>query len=155
MIPFAVDASAVAKLIFPEPFREQAFALFAEAQDSGTPIIAPYLLPVELTNIVRKRMRSEQLTLAQGTARLQAVLTLPIDLREPPGLHERALALTEAYSLGGHDAHYVALAQMVGCDLWVADGRLLRAVGGRLPFVKWLGDYQLPDLSRSIPDGDR
>jgi predicted nucleic acid-binding protein len=38
----------------------------------------------------------------------------------------------------------VALAQHLGCDLWTADQRILRAVGGRLPFVRYVGDYVSP-----------
>jgi predicted nucleic acid-binding protein len=34
------------------------------------------------------------------------------------------------------DASYLALAESVGCDLWTADGRLVRAVGAALPWLK-------------------
>ena len=89
-------------------------------------------------------MRDSKLPLAVATARLEDFLMLPIERLEPPSLHHRALALTELHSLGAHDAHYVALAEMYGCDLWVDDDRLLRAVRGRLTFVKSIGDYPLP-----------
>src|SRR5438067_2131561 len=134
-----VDASVVSKLIFPEPLAEQAFALFDTSQRTGEVIAAPFLLPVELTNLIRKRMRRDRLPLSAASMRLAQVLALPFDLLEPPDLHQRALELCEEHSLGGHDAHYVALAQMLSCDLWVDEGHLLRAVQGRLPFVRWIG----------------
>jgi len=112
-------------------------------------MIAPYLISVEVTNIIRKQIRASRLTLRDATAALERFLMLPIERLEPEGLHHRALALTEAHSLGAHDAHYVALAEMYGCDLWVDDERLLRAVRGRLPFVKWLGGYPAPSPPRS------
>jgi predicted nucleic acid-binding protein len=38
-----------------------------------------------------------------------------------------------------YGAHDVALAELLGAALWTADRRLLRALGGRLPFVRWIG----------------
>jgi len=84
---------------------------------------------------------SEALTLARGIASIDDFLLLPITLLDPPGLHHQALTFAAAHSLGAHDAHYVALAYLFGCELWVDDRRMLRAVQGRLPFVKWIGDY--------------
>ena len=40
-----------------------------------------------------------------------------------------------------YDAHYVALAQMLGCSLWTADRNLVNAVQEKLPFVRWIGEY--------------
>jgi len=33
------------------------------------------------------------------------------------------------------------MAQPYGCSLWTDDQRLLRLLGDRLPFVRWIGDY--------------
>ena len=129
-------------LLFPEEHSRKAIALFADARRAARTVVTPYLLPVEVTNVVRKRMRRDRLTLAQALAALNTAMAFPIELLEPPDLHQRALGLTQGHSLGAHDAHYVALAQILGCDLWVDDGRLLRAVRGQLPFVKWIGDYE-------------
>lgn len=141
------DASTVGPLLFPEPHTPNAYALLRNVTVRHMRIMAPYLISVEVTNIVRKRMRRDRLTLTEATQRLNNFLALPIESVEPVGLHHRALALTEAYSLGAHDAHYVALAEMYGCDLWVDDERMLRAIGGRLPFVKSIAGYPL-----SAPD---
>jgi len=43
-----------------------------------------------------------------------------------------------------YDAHYVTLAKMFGCDLWVYDQRLLRAVQGRFSFVRPIESYVSP-----------
>ncbi|MDQ6693713.1 MAG: type II toxin-antitoxin system VapC family toxin, partial [Chloroflexota bacterium] len=39
-----------------------------------------------------------------------------------------------------YDTAYLAVAQMYGCELWTADEKLYNAVGGQLPWVRWLGD---------------
>ena len=137
-----VDASVAGKFLWPEPHSEQAIALFDAARRLALRLVAPALLPVEVTNMIRRRMRRESLTLAVATALLDAFLAQPVELLGGHDLHRRALALTVRHSLGGHDAHYVALAQELGCMMWTADERILRAVGGRLAFVRWIGDYR-------------
>jgi predicted nucleic acid-binding protein len=139
-----VDANVATKLIFPENLSDRALALVADSARVGQRLVAPVLLPIEITNVIRRRMRLSRLTLAQATALLDDFLAYPIRLIDLPVLHHRALALTEAHSLGGHDAHYVALAQMLNCEMWTADERILRGVAGRLPFVSWIGDYVPP-----------
>jgi predicted nucleic acid-binding protein len=39
-----------------------------------------------------------------------------------------------------YDAQYLALADLLGCELWTADRRLVNAVGGKLPWVRWIGE---------------
>jgi len=41
-----------------------------------------------------------------------------------------------------YDAHYLALAEMLGCEFWTADRRLYNAVKEELPWVKWLSDFR-------------
>lgn len=139
----AADASVVAKLYFAEEHSDQARALFGDAEQGNETIIAPYLLPAEFVNIVRRRMRREGVSLARASSVIDEFLALPIEYHAEPDLYREAILLTERYSLSGFDAQYVALAQLAGCDLWVADERMRGAIRGRLPFVKWIGDYPL------------
>ena len=138
----AVDASIAAKWVLPEQHSALALALLAAARRRGEQIVAPRLLPFEVANIVRKRMVRQALPLADADQRLADFLHLPVRLIVPDRLHRRALALADAYGLPAvYDAHYVVVAQHLGCDLWTDDQRLLRAVGGVLPFVRWIGDF--------------
>ena len=94
----AVDASVVGPLLFVERHTQNALALFADVTARAEPMIAPHLIGVEVTNIIRKQMRSAGLTLDDASSRLEAFLTLPIERLELEGLHHRAPALTEAPS---------------------------------------------------------
>lgn len=39
-----------------------------------------------------------------------------------------------------YDASYLALAEDAGCELWTADGRLVKAAAGTLPWLKTVRD---------------
>lgn len=41
-----------------------------------------------------------------------------------------------------YDAHYLALAETLNCDLWTADERFYRAASATFKFVKWLAESE-------------
>lgn len=137
-----VDASLVAKWFFEEEHYQEARALYRGAVGASERIVAPPLLPIETTNILRRRMVREGLSLGDATRLLQQFLAFAVSIVAPAQLHERALALAADHKLPAvYDAHYVALAELLGCELWTSDQRLVRALGGKLAFVRWIGDY--------------
>ena len=113
-----VDSSVAAKWSFVEEHSLEARVLLRVALEQRDPIIAPPLLASEVANVICQRVRQGQLDLGE------------------------ALVLADQYSLPAiYDAQYVALAEMLGTTLWTADQRLLRALGNRLPFVRWIAGY--------------
>src|SRR5947209_3376655 len=96
-----VDASVAAKWIFSEVYSEQANALRDAAIASGTPIVAPALLPLEVTNIVRQRMKEERLPLPLAQRCIENFLAVPVRLVSPSGLESLALAASDSYGLPG------------------------------------------------------
>jgi len=136
------DSSVAAKWSFVEEHSLQARALLRDALAQQDPIVAPPLLPSEVANVIRQRMRQGQVQLDEARALLAQFLALPISLQAPEALYERALVLADEHNLPAvYDAHYVALAELLGATLWTADRQLLRALGGRLPFVRWIAEY--------------
>ncbi len=145
-----VDASVAARWVFEEEHYREARALYRDALTASERVVAPPLLPIEVTNIVRRRRRrvkppaQQPLSLAEARESLDHFLAFVIELSLPSQLHRRALELAEAPGLPAvYDAYYVALAQMLGCEFWTADRNLVGAVQDRLPFVRWIGDYRL------------
>lgn len=136
------DASVAVKWILDEERSDRARALYSAAVQTSEPIVAPPLLPLEVTNILRQRMRTRDgLSLVAATQHLDDFLALPIDYHNPMGLHHQALVLADVLDLPAtYDAHYLALAEHLGCELWTDDQRLIRRVANSLPFVRWLGD---------------
>jgi predicted nucleic acid-binding protein len=106
-------------------------------------MVAPALMPIELTNILRQRMRRQPpMSLMEARARLAQFLAMPINLATPSGLYDRALELAANHNLpSAYDALYVALAEHLGCELWTADERLINNLRGRLGFVKGIASY--------------
>lgn len=136
----AVDASVVIKWLFAEEHSDRAEALRGAAERANQAIVAPWLLPFEVTNVIYRRMLREGRSLVEADQSLADILAFRLDLITLPDLHQRAFALANTYSLAAtYDAQYVALAQALACDLWTADQRLLNARGSRMPFVRWIG----------------
>jgi predicted nucleic acid-binding protein len=138
-----VDASLAAKWILEEEESDRARALYRSTLQMGEPIVAPPLLPVEMTNILRQRRRAaDGLTRDEAHDLLEVFLAFPIAVHNPAGLHQQALILADHYTLPAtYDAYYVALAEILHCDLWTADERLLKHLSGKAPFVKALAAY--------------
>jgi len=138
-----VDASVAIKWLLREERSDRAIALYDATTNANQQIVAPPLLPLEVTNILRKRMRAQDgISLTRATEHLAAFLAFPIELHNPAGLHHQALVLADALGLPAtYDAHYLALAEHLGCQLWTDDQRLIRHVANSLPFVRWIGDH--------------
>ena len=136
------DASVAVKWILDEERSDRARALYSAAVQTSEPIVSPPLLPLEVTNILRQRMRTRDgLSLVAATQHLDDFLALAIEYHNPNGLHYQALVLADVLDLPAtYDAHYLALAEHLGCELWTDDLRLVRRVS-RLFFVRWIGDH--------------
>jgi len=138
-----IDASVAAKWVLPEEGSELALDLYARSRDDDTTLIAPPHLPIEVTNAIRRRVARKLITSPEGEALLDAFLDFALSLAAPLGLYERALQLAERFDRPtAYDTHYVALAEIAGCELLTADRTLINALGGQLSFVKPLGYHR-------------
>jgi predicted nucleic acid-binding protein len=135
--PVCVDASFVIKLGLPEEGSDRADSLWREWCGQGNEIAAPPLLCYEITSVLCNAVYRNRLTSEEGLQVLGHLLALPIRLLAPEGLHMAACGV--AIDLGqadAYDAHYLALAQSLGCEFWTGDKRLYRAVKEKMPWVR-------------------
>ena len=137
-----IDASVAVKTLFAEIDSDKAESLLQGAADAGHRLIAPAHFPVEVTSAVYKRVRSGHLTIDEAVVRISRLADMPVELVNPHGLREPALAIAAAANMKWvHDAFYVALAEMQGCELWTADEQLYAAVRAAHPNVRLLSAY--------------
>lgn len=137
-----VDASVAIKWLFVEEHSDRAVALLGACERAQQRLIAPFLLPSEVVNAIRRRMMREGVALDEARRLLNRFLSLPLTLMAMGTIYQDALVIADAFGLPAvYDAQYVALAQYLGGTLWTDDRRLLRVLGGKLAFVKWIGDY--------------
>jgi len=139
-----VDASLAVKWLVNEVHTDRAFALAHSWAKASIQPVAPYLMPVEVANALHRRALRGDISLPMATALLDGLLNTGIELREPRGLHRRAIeAAVQLRQEAAYDAHYLPLADIIGCELWTADERFYRAASSSFKFVKWLGEIEL------------
>lgn len=115
---------------------------YTKIASAPIPIATPPHLPVEVTNVIRRRVARHFITYDEGCQLLRLFTQFSVRLVIPPGLYEQAFDLAETlHRPTVYDTHYVALANILGCDLWTADEGLLNAIGDKLPHIKWIRDY--------------
>lgn len=142
-----IDSSVAAKWLFPEDDSDLAFALLEDHVDRNELVVGPHLLPIELTNVIRQRMRRQGMFLDDAESALERFFTYPVELQPVTEtghrlMNRRALAISAAFDLpASYDAHYLALAELLDCPFWTADQRLLRALDGRFPLIRGLANY--------------
>lgn len=99
-------------------------------------MIAPVLLRYEALNGIYRTSRAAQIPAETMRAATASILDLPIEMVDDPELHRRALEFAIRFDLPAtYDAHYLALADQHGCELWTNDRRLHAAVTPDLPWI--------------------
>ena len=141
-----VDASLAIKWLVSEENSDKARAISRSWANAGIQTAAPYLMPVEVTNALHRRVVRGELTVEDAIRLLEYLLASGIELRDEPGLQVRALQLASRLRQGAvYDAHYLALAEALGCDFWTADQRFYRAAVSVTQNVRWIGESAAPE----------
>lgn len=141
-----VDASLVLKLVLREPDSELAEALFARWQADRVRLIAPAFCPVEVDSVIRRKSSTgdpaRRLSPEQAELAFQAVQMVPLRVVEEPLQRRRAWELAKLLELPVvYDSHYLALAELRGCEFWTADEKLYRTAKEKLNYVRLLAEH--------------
>ena len=97
-------------------------------------LVAPHLLPVEVTDTVRRLLLAEKIDGSSASAGLRGLDDLGIELYGFEPFGERVWELRSTVT--AYDAWYVALAEALDAPLATLDGRLARANGPRCEFLQ-------------------
>ncbi len=135
------DASLASKWLVREPQSEKALTLLGSLHRQGVRPAAPHLLPFEVANALHRRVVRRELTVEAAVDLIASLLASQLELHETPDLHGRALRLASELDQGAaYDAHYLALAATLDCELWTADERFFRAASAVSSNVRWLNE---------------
>ena len=141
-----VDASLAFKWLVREEHTDKSLALLRAWQDEEIRPAAPHLLPFEVSNALHKRVNRGELSVEGAVDLIGNLLTSHVELHQPWNLHGRALEIASRYGqAAAYDAHYLALAESLGCELWTADEKFHQAVGQDLEHVRWIGEFVAPE----------
>ena len=118
-----LDASAALVLLFdPGPAGEH-----VAARLDGASVVAPDLLPYEVTNVLRRHRNAGRLSETEARLAVDGLRSLSIDLWPHAVLADRIWLL--GANLSAYDAAYVALAEELDAVLLTADKRIAGAPG--------------------------
>lgn len=138
-----IDANLALKLVLAEPDSAKAHHLWDAWINADVDVVAPPLLAFEATSIICNKMYRGLVPPGEAELMFKAFHLLGVKLLYPDGLHQKAWELVKRFNRPqAYDSHYLALAGILGLELWTADERLYNVVKSDLAWVKWLGDYQ-------------
>ena len=136
-----VDASLAVKWLVSEVHSDKAFALAHLWASQATQPVAPHLMPVEVANALHRRVLRQEVTQETAIRLMESLLASGIELREASDLHRRALILAGRLRQNAvYDAHYLALAEALHCELWTADEKFYRAAASQTSNIRWVGE---------------
>ena len=141
-----VDASLAFKWLVREEHTDKALAILREWHDEEVTPAAPHLLPYEVSNALHKRVTRGELSVEGAVDLIGNLLTSQIELHQPWTLHGKALEIASRFGqAAAYDAHYLALAESLGCELWTADEKFFRTASLVVEKVQWIGEFVARD----------
>jgi predicted nucleic acid-binding protein len=135
---YVLDASVAFKWLVPEVDTPKALRLRDEFNKNLLELIAPDVFPIETIHSLTRAERQNRITPAQGAVLMKDLLkNLPRLYGQLP-LLPRAYEISSTMRIGVYDCLYVALAEREGCDLVMADDKLVNNLQSAFPFIKAL-----------------
>lgn len=131
-----VDSSFVVRLLTRLPGSAYG-SLWRDWELQDTAVLAPSFMPFEVTNALWQYEQTGELSpeaIAKAMVRLNR---LPIELVSSGEMHLRALEVVRRFpERKAYDSHFVALADLLGCELWTSDKKLHNRVSRQLAWVR-------------------
>ncbi len=137
-----VDASLAFKWLVREEHTDKALAILRTWYKKEVTPSAPYLMPFEVSNALHRRVIRGELSVEGAAELIENLLTSRVELHHPWNLHGNALEIASRFGqAAAYDAHYLALAESLDCELWTADEKFNQSVRGYDGRVHWIGDF--------------
>lgn len=140
-----IDARVALKWQFEdEETTESAAALLLDFVERRVDLITPTLFTYEIISAINTAIHRKRIGEEVGHRAIVYLTSLGIELRPFEDLIMPTFYVARQYGLSPYDCAYLALAEKENCDFLTGDKKLSNAIKGRLPWVKWIGDYNSP-----------
>jgi predicted nucleic acid-binding protein len=123
-----IDASVVIKAYVPEIMSDKAEEILTRVADGELVLLAPDLLYPETGNILWKKRRLHELTLAEVDEIVDAISALPIKVEASRPVMPLAVTIAMHSGITVYDAMYVAVARIYETSMITADKKLVDAL---------------------------
>ena len=135
-----VDASIIISLVTSEAQSQKALDLWTKWMQEDIHVVAPVLLKYEVTSALRRKVTRAIMSYEDARRSLEAVLSLDIEFFDHPELPLRAYDIASRYNLPtAYDAYYLAVTEILECELWTSDERLCNTISGSFRNLCWIG----------------
>lgn len=124
-MPFVLDNSVVSGWLIGSQATAYSAAVAERLLEDRA--IAPPLLPLEYTNVLRIACKKQSLIAAQALEAIEALLALPIDIDSTRVAPAHVLDLALRHDLSSYDAAYLELALRRGLPIATQDAALAHA----------------------------
>ena len=140
MSRYAVDACFLIKSFVAEQYSDEVRAFVGQGYSHE--FVIPDLFFPEVTNVLWKKVRRQELDAEQATYVLSQLLLLELEVLPTRPLMEFALELSLRFGCSVYDATYFAAAAQASCQLITADRRFFNALADSelAMHILWIGD---------------
>jgi len=138
-----LDASLALKLLVVEDDSARARSLWRSWTARGVEVVAPGLFVFECASVLRRMVVRRDLEEELARSAFGLLLVMPVSLRAPDGLLERAWDLARDLDRPtAYDCFYLGVAELLDIECWTADRRLFNAVHENRPYVRHLAEHR-------------
>jgi predicted nucleic acid-binding protein len=127
-VSLVIDASVVIKAYVPEILSDKAAEVMSRVADGELVLLAPDLLYPETGNILWKKRRLHELTVAEVDEIVDAITSLPIKIEASRPVMPLAVTIAMQSGITVYDAMYVAVARIYETRMITADKKLVDAL---------------------------
>lgn len=139
-----IDASVALKWrLRDEEATSQADALLDDFLDGKLDLLTPTLFDYEITNALKVAVAIGRLSESEAIVAIKDFQQYAIERYDFREIQSLAFQLAYQHQRSAYDGAYLALAQFKKIWFYTGDRRLFNAVWKALPWVKWIGDYQV------------
>ncbi|UNC92105.1 type II toxin-antitoxin system VapC family toxin [Candidatus Contubernalis alkaliaceticus] len=145
-----LDTSVLVKVFFEEQDSSKAVFLMQNIIEKNQIIILPSFAWAEMGSIIRKKIRSKQITFQDGEEIWTNYTNFPgIEYLEGDSIIHRAWKISCSFDMPTlYDAAFLAVSEEIRektkktCELWTADEKLINSLRGKKQYVKSIKELQ-------------